>query len=151
MSIVLTTKVVITPNNPADLTREERAQVKKRTPIGLSRAAFAGENLIQDRLDKGKGYKGTLAPYSDAYALIKKKRKGNSSVVNLMWNGTMRGSMTHTKQSDGKSASIFFSRSSEAKKAAMLDKKRPFFALNEKDQKIISKVFEKYVFAGFGK
>ena len=144
------TKIVITPKNPKDLTKEERAQLKKRTPLGLSRAALKGINIIQDGLDKGQGFEGTLAPYSDAYALIKRAKKGsNAYVVNLMWSGNMRGSITHKHDKD--SATIFFSRATEAKKGAMLNKKRPFFGINEKGEKMLAKVFEAYVFRGFSK
>tara|TARA_R110000796_G_scaffold126451_2_gene241292 strand:+ start:202 stop:642 length:441 start_codon:yes stop_codon:yes gene_type:complete len=144
-----TTKIVITPKNARDLTEEERAQVKKRTPLGLSRAALKGINIIQDGLDKGQGFEGTLAPYSDAYALIKRAKKGSSDVVNLKWSGNMRGSITHKYDND--SATIFFSRATEAKKGAMLNKKRPFFGINEKGERMLAKVFEAYVFKGFSK
>ena len=144
-----TTKIVITPKNARDLTEEERAQVKKRTPLGLSRAALKGINIIQDGLDKGEGFEGTLAPYSDAYALIKRVKKGSSDVVNLKWSGNMRSSITH--KHDNNSATIFFSRGTEAKKGAMLNKKRPFFGINEKGERMLGKVFEAYVFKGFSK
>ena len=143
------TKIVITPKNARDLTKEERAQVKKRTPLGLSRAALKGINIIQDGLDKGQGFEGTLAPYSDAYALIKRAKKGSSQVVNLTWSGNMRNSITHKHDND--SATIFFTRATEAKKGAMLNKKRPFFGINEKGERMLGKVFEAYVFRGFSK
>ncbi len=150
MALVPTVKTSITPKDFKKLTEKERAQIKGRTPLGLSRAALLGINIIENRLDKGLGYKGALEPYTPAYLALKKKRKPeNAGAVNLNWSGNMRSSIS-SKYND-KFSTIYFNRSVEAKKAAMLNKKRPFFGLNNGDEKLITKEFADYVFRGFGK
>ena len=149
MGLDRTVKVIISPSDSAKLTAKERQQMKERTPLGLSRAALLGINIIQERLDKGEGYRGKLKPYSPAYLLLKQKRKPeNAGVVNLTWSGNMRGSIT-SKYND-RFATIYFSRSTEARKAAMLEKERPFFGFKDADEKILAEAFRKYVFRGFG-
>tara|TARA_R100000951_G_scaffold14884_2_gene11656 strand:- start:8345 stop:8797 length:453 start_codon:yes stop_codon:yes gene_type:complete len=150
MGLVPTIKTQIKPLDPKKLTEKEHQQIKDRTPLGLSRAALLGINIIQDRLDRGMGYRGNLEPYSPAYLLLKKKRKPeNAGVVNLTWSGGMRGSMS-SKYND-RFATIYFTRGAEAKKAAMLNEKRPFFGFNNGDEAKLTEEFREYVFRGFGR
>jgi hypothetical protein len=51
----------------------------------------------------------------------------------------MLGSMT--ARADGRQAEIFFSRATESKKAAMNDKKRPFFGFSQKEEKKLGEIF----------
>lgn len=150
MGLVPTVKVSLTPRDAKKLTERERQQIKERTPLGLSRAALLGINIIQERLDKGEGYRGKLKPYSPAYLLLKQKRKPeNAGEVNLTWSGNMRGAMT--SKYNERFSTIFFARGEEARKAAMLNKERPFFGLNDEDEKLLTEEFAKYVFRGFSR
>lgn len=138
--------VKVTPRDFDKLTAEEQRLIKERTPLGLQRAGFQGINRIQDRLDRGKGYQGNLKPYSPHY-LLKRKERGATETVNLTWSGNMRSAMA-VRHND-RYATIYFNRSSEAKKAAMLNKTRPFFGFTDEDEKELAESFAKYVFRGF--
>jgi hypothetical protein len=48
-----------------------------------------------------------------------------------------------TVRANSRKAEIFFSRVTEAKKAAMNNKKRPFFGFNDQEEKQLGKVFFK--------
>lgn len=138
--------VKVTPRDFDKLTAEEQRLIKERTPLGLQRAGFQGINRIQDRLDRGEGYKGNLKPYSPHY-LLKRKERGATETVNLLWSGNMRSSMA--VRHNERYATIYFNRAAEAKKAAMLNKTRPFFGFTEQDEKELAESFAKYVFRGF--
>lgn len=47
--------------------------------------------------------------------------------------------------SSSRQAEIYFTRGTESKKAAMNEKKRPFFGFSRSDQKQLGKVFERYL------
>lgn len=156
MALVPTIKTTITPKDGSKLTERERQLIKERTPLGLSRAALKGIEIIQNRLDQGEGPDGALKPYSSAYLQRRKERKPidgqaptftDPSTVNLTWSGDMRSSIT--SDYNERFARIFFSRAAEGKKAAMLQKTRPFFGLNTQDEARLTEVFRKYVFRGF--
>ena len=138
--------VKVTPRDVNKLTAEEQRLIKERTPIGLQRAGFQGINRIQDRLDRGEGYQGNLKPYSPHY-LLKRKERGATETVNLLWSGNMRSAMA--VRHNERYATIYFNRAAEAKKAAMLNKTRPFFGFTDEDEKELAESFAKYVFRGF--
>lgn len=145
---MMVTRVTMTPSKPADLTREEKQKIRKRSPKGLTLAALKGVNIILDRTEKGVGFEGPLKAYSPDYLKLKQS-KGFSGIVDLNWTGNMLGSITVDSKQDV--ATLFFSRSVEAKKAAMNNKTRPFFGFNDKEENKLRDTYEKYVFAGFGK
>ena len=158
MALVPDINLGVTPVDPSRLTARERLEIKRRIPHALARAAQKQIEIILDRLDEGKGLKGSLKPYSPAYLKRRQARKpidGESpkftdpNTVNLLWSGNMRGSITHSKNT--KRAKIFFSRAAEAKKAAMLNKERPFFGFTRQDEKILERVFRNYLFRGFAR
>ena len=139
-------KIVISPDDIRKVTEEELRLIKERTPLGLQRAGSQAINRIEDRLDRGKGYQGNLKPYSPHY-LLKRKERGATETVNLTWSGNMRSAMA--VRHNERYATIYFNRSSEAKKAAMLNKTRPFFGFTRQDEKELAESFAKYVFRGF--
>jgi hypothetical protein len=113
--------------------------ITKKTESSLKVAAIKAEQIILDRTEKGIGYQGRFARYSSGYAKAKRagwkktpKRKGfsgdASGIVNLMVTGNMLGAITHKAKKD--QARLFFTRATEAKKAAFNNAKRPFFGLN---------------------
>jgi len=116
--------------------KELSASVKN----ALSITAQAGVNIIEDRTSKGVGYKGSFKPYSETYAAFRSSN-GRGSIPDLQFTGQMLGSMT--TKANSKQAEIFFSRAAESKKAAMNDKKRPFFAFNSSEEKKLGKIFFK--------
>jgi len=116
--------------------KELSASVKRALLI----TAQQGVNVIQDRTAKGVGYKGVFASYTPEYASFRSE-KGRGTKPDLNFTGQMLGAMTVTANS--KQAEIFFSRATESKKAAMNDKKRPFFGFNDQEEKQLGKVFFK--------
>ena len=59
----------------------------------------------------------------------------------LQFTGQMFSAMT--VKANSQEAEIFFNRATEAKKAAMNDKSRPFFGFNRRERKTLSSVFER--------
>lgn len=116
--------------------KELSASVKRALLI----TAQEGVNVIQDRTAKGVGYKGMFASYTPEYALFR-SGKGRSTKPDLNFTGQMLGSMS--VRANSKQAEIFFSRATESKKAAMNDKKRPFFGFNDQEEKQLGKIFFK--------
>ena len=102
--------------------------------------AQEGVNVIQDRTAKGVGYKEMFASYTPEYALFRSE-KGRGTKPDLNFTGQMLGSMS--VRANSKQAEIFFSRATESKKAAMNDKKRPFFGFNDQEEKQLGKIFFK--------
>ena len=117
--------------------------VNKSIKRALSITAQQGINIIEDRTQDGKGYKGgAFKGYSEKYAKFR-RNKGRSQTVDLQFTGRMLGSMT--SKADSKKATIFFTRAEEAKKAAMNNKTRPFFGFSRKEEKQLGKVFFRYI------
>ena len=119
--------------------KKKGKDVNKSIKRALSITAQQGINIIEDRTQDGKGYKGgAFKGYSEKYAKFRRK-KGRSQNVDLQFTGRMLGSMT--SKADRKKATIFFTRAEEAKKAAMNNKTRPFFGFSREEEKQLGKVF----------
>ena len=123
----------------------ERALKKKGKDIAtsmknaLSITAQEGVNIIENRTADGKGYKdGAFKAYSEKYERFRRK-KGRSANPDLNFSGKMLGSMT--TKANRKEAKIFFTRATEAKKAAINNKTRPFFGFSKREEKQLGKVF----------
>ena len=116
-----------------------RSSVKKALLI----TALKGINIIEDRTSKGRSYKGTFfKKYNASYAAYR-LQKGRSTKPDLQFTGQMISSMSAISTS--RYAEIYFTRATESKKAAMNDKKRPFFGFSRKEQKTLGKTFERYL------
>ena len=124
---------------PSESARRARSylQAFKRA---LLITAQQGVNVIQDRTAKGVGYKGAFASYTPEYAAFRSE-KGRGTKPDLNFTGQMLGAMTVS--ADSKKAEIFFSRATESKKAAMNDKKRPFFGFSDQEERQLGKIFFK--------
>ena len=119
--------------------KQKGKDVNQSLKRALSITAQEGINIIEDRTDKGVGYKGgAFAPYTEKYAIFRSNR-GRGKNVDLQFTGRMLGSMT--SKADRKKATIFFTRAEEAKKAAMNNKTRPFFGFNRQEEKRLANVF----------
>ena len=117
----------------------------------LLQTAQFGTNLILDRTAKGVGFTGRFKSYTPEY--VKRKGQGWSSTgrsrgfggaptspVNLMLRGEMLGAMASAKVKSG-IAKIYFTRATEAKKAAFNNKTRPFFGFNSPEEDRLRKFF----------
>jgi len=116
--------------------KELRASVKS----ALLKTALHGINIIEDRTADSRGLKGRFPKYSPKYLEFRKSR-GRGKNVDLQFTGKMLGSMSAV--STNSYAEIYFMRSAEAKKAAGVGKKRPFFGFSRKERKNLSEVFFK--------
>lgn len=131
------------------------SKMQKQMPQLVDRAliqtAQHGSSVILGRTKRGVGYTGNFAPYTPEYR--KRKAEGwkptnktrgfggaPSTPVNLNLRGEMLGSMASTMVKRGV-AKIYFTRASEAKKAAFNDAKRPFFGFNASEQNKLRKFF----------
>ena len=109
----------------------------------LSITAQEGVNIIENRTEKGVGYKdGAFKKYNEKYEAFRRK-KGRSTSPDLNFSGKMLGSMT--TKANRKEAKIFFTRAAEAKKAAMNNKTRPFFGFSKNEEAKLARVFFRYI------
>lgn len=118
----------------------------KTMPKDVDRAvnmtAQQGINIIQERTDRGLGFRGRFAPYTPDYAEFRKKRGRQVSPVNLNFTGRMLGSMSARRLGLG-SYRIYFARAQEAAKASGNQRKRKFFGFNTKEKKQLGAFFRK--------
>jgi len=114
----------------------------KNHKVAMRRAAAEGLNRIQKRTSLGLDVnEQPFRPYSDAYRSFRQSKGRAVDKVKLIFTGRMRGAMTSGLQ--GQDGLIFFSSRAESKKAAMNNRKRPFFGLNRKDTRAIRDVYFK--------
>jgi hypothetical protein len=105
----------------------------------LSITAQSGINIIQERTSKGMGYKdGKFKPYTEEYAAYRVK-KGRGTLPNLEFERQMMSSIT--SKADSEKAVIFFRGAENSRKAAMNEKKRPFFGFSRQEERQLSKIF----------
>ena len=115
--------------------KELAASVKR----ALSITAQTGINIIEARTNKGLGFKGgKFKDYTPIYAAFRAS-KGRGKNPDLQFTRQMLGSMT--SKASARQAEIFFTRATEAKKAAMNNKSRPFFGFSDREEKQLGEVF----------
>ena len=119
--------------------KDLRSSVKKALLI----TGLKGIEIIEDRTSKGRSYKGSFFKKYNAQYKAYRLSRGRSSKPNLEFTGKMLGSMAVISSS--RQAEIYFTRGTESKKAAMNEKKRPFFGFSRSEQKQLGKVFERYL------
>ena len=121
--------------------REISMQLPGNIKKALNVTAMYAESYLLNRTEEGRGYRGVFAPYSAGYAKFRRKKGRQIRTVDFNFSGRMLASIKHTTKKD--EAIIGFSRAAEAKKAAMLNIKRPWFGFNNPEQKKIRKFFYK--------
>lgn len=118
----------------------------KALPQEIDRAlavtASQGINLIQDRTSAGRGYRGGFVPYSPSYFKFRQKKGRQTSPVDLNFTGRMLGSMARRRIGRGVEE-IYFTRSTESRKAFYNNRLRPFFGFNQTEKRQLSQVFRK--------
>lgn len=123
------------------LIKKRGKDLKASTKKALLITGFKGIEIIQDRTNKRRSYKGGFFKnYTSKYAAYRIS-KGRGSKPDLQFTGQMFSSMTVASTS--REAEIYFTRNSEAKKAAMNDKKRPFFGFSRRERAVLSGVLER--------
>jgi len=106
-------------------------ELKRSVKPALLKTALHGINIIEDRTAEHRGLKGRFPSYSQKY-LEFRQGKGRGKDVDLQFTGKMLGSMSAVSTSSY--AEIYFMRGAEAKKAAGVSKKRPFFGFSRKER-----------------
>lgn len=123
------------------MTAKRGRKLRDATKKALSITAQEGINIILDRTADhksidGKPFKKYTPEYRDFRAAARRGTKPD-----LNFSGKMLGSIT--SRADHKKAEIFFSMGSEAKKAAMNNKKRPFFGFSDRETDVLREVFKR--------
>ena len=134
------TVVVDSKQLARNLTKIQRA-IPAMIDRALLQTAIEGSSVIKDRTKTGVGYEGgAFEGYKKKYALFRRKKGRRTSPVDLNFYGTMMGAMASAKVKKGV-AKIYFTRGTEAKKAAFNNKTRPFFGFNRSEQSRLQKFF----------
>lgn len=99
----------------------------------LLRIGAKAIELIQKRVSHGLGLTDRkMKPLSKSYA-ARKRKLGQPPIRNLMFSGSMLGSMTIIQASDNKVV-IGFTRQAEVRKAAGNQSRSPWFGISPKDE-----------------
>ena len=145
----LAVKVRFQPRDVSKIPKKMRKELLAKRRLALLKTAQVGVSIIEDRTEKGDGYKGKFEPYTKSYRIWKTKpvNQGGgghtSTMPNLSLTGDMLGAMI--TKANPKQAVIFFSNPKDAKKAAMNDKTRPFFGFNRAEKKRLGKAFTRFI------
>jgi hypothetical protein len=128
----------------------------KKIELALETVAALGTEIILDRTEEGRGYKGKFKPYSKFYAAAKRKGwkagKGPfgdkeafsgdpSGIVNLQLHKRMLTAMQ--SKAKGNQGQIYFSDPESARKAYKNNLVRPFFGFNAVEIKELTNQFER--------
>lgn len=130
--------VNISPKDLKGLLPRQRKEILKKRRRALLATAVKGTEIILNRTEEGKGYEGAFPAYSEKYAKFRRET-GRGTTPNLFYSGRMLGSMT--QKANSKQAEIYFSRASEAKKAAMNNETRPFMGFTREESNELSAFF----------
>lgn len=123
--------------------KENQAEISSSIQKALSKTAQQGVNIILDRTASSKGYKGgVFESYNEKYEQFRVSR-GRGKRPDLDFTGKMLGSIT--TKAKKREANIFFTRAAESKKAAMNNKKRPFFGFSDREEKQLAKIFYRHI------
>jgi len=126
------------------------AAIKKAQPSprqlerALGRVAQGHINDMLKRVDRGVGLSGGFKPYHPEYAKYRAEKGRSVSPVNLQFTGQMVGDVT--SKSSPKKAVISFGTEKGRLKAVATNKQRPWFGVNDSEQKQIISRFKREVF-----
>lgn len=128
----------VSPRDLRGLLPRQRREILKKRKRALLATAVKGTQIILNRTEEGKGYKGAFPAYSEKYAKFRRDT-GRGTEPNLFYSGKMLGNMT--QKANSKQAEIYFSRATEAKKAAMNNEIRPFMGFTRNESQELSAFF----------
>jgi len=119
--------------------------------LAMTRTVLAGAEIIEDRTAKGRGINRGFARYSSSWLKIRQALGKSSPTVNLEFGYERSGNRWVSRPSmlsalQGKAQSkklgiIYFTRLDAAKRAAMVNKTRPFFGFNRKEERRLADVY----------
>jgi hypothetical protein len=135
--------VTTNPRNLSSIPKNMRKAYEAKLKTAFFRVAQIGISIIQERTERGVGYKGgRFKPYSEKYAIFRAD-SGRDTKPNLFFSGKMLGAIT--SRATSRKAEIFFSRASESAKASGNNKIRPFFGFDKEEKKRIARAFERFI------
>jgi hypothetical protein len=118
--------------------REQPRQIK--TILGRTAEFLLG--IIKQRTQRGKNADGIAFPsYKPEYKAFRRERGRQVNYPDLNFSGQMLSNMT--QKADSKQALLFFANKFQATKALGNQKKRPFFAIGNRETKTIINFFAK--------
>ena len=121
----------------------------KPSPQATKRAlGRVAEDHIKDmlkRVDSGVGLNGRFKPYHPKYAEYRAEKGKITNIVNLQFKGEMVKDVT-VKTTTPKKAVIGFVQEKERKKAMGTHKQRPWFGVNNHEEKQILSRFKREIF-----
>lgn len=130
----------VSPKDLKGLLPKQRKAILKKRKLALLETATKGTEIILDRTKDGVGYKGAFPAYSERYAKFRRE-EGKGLTPDLIFSGNMTGNIT--QKANSKRAVIYFSRKTEAKKAAMNNDIRPFMGFTRKESQELSAFFSR--------
>ena len=139
-------KIGMTINMTSVMAALKKAQPSpKTTERALGRAASGHILDMLKRVDGGAGLNGRFKPYHPKYAEYRAKKGRGTSTVNLQFFGEMLKDVT-VKTTTPKKAVIGFVQEKERKKAMGTHKQRPWFGVNNHEEKQIVSRFKREIF-----
>jgi hypothetical protein len=118
--------------------REQPRQIK--TILGKTAEFLLG--IIKQRTQRGKNADGiAFLSYTPEYKAFRRERGRQVNYPDLNFSGQMLSNMT--QKADSKQALLFFANKFQATKALGNQKKRPFFAIGNRETKTIINFFAK--------
>ena len=128
-----------------------KKDIEQSKAPAMTRTVLAGAQIIEDRTAKGRGINKVFARYSNTWLRIRQSLGKSSPTVNLEFGYERSGNRWVSRPSmlsalQGKAQSkklgiIYFTRPDAAKRAAMVNKKRPFFGFNRKEERRLRDVY----------
>ena len=139
-------KIGMTINMTSVMAALKKAQPSpKTTERALGRAASGHILDMLKRVDSGVGLSGRFKPYHPEYAKYRAKKGRGTNVVNLQFKGEMLKDVTLKTTSPTK-AVVGFVQEIERKKAMGTHKQRPWFGVNNHEEKQILSRFKREIF-----
>ena len=138
-------KINATVNTSAVMAALKKAKPSsQKLKLALGRAAEGHRKDMLKRVDKGVGLSGRFKPYHPKYAEYRAEKGKVTSVVNLQFKGEMVAAIT--SKSKPTKAVISFIGEKERKKAMGTHKQRPWFGVNDHEEKQILSRFKREIF-----
>ena len=161
-------KISTNPLRLERVTKDIAEDIESSKRLAMTRTVLAGTEIIEDRTSKGRGINRAFNRYSSSWAAIRSALGKSSPTVNLQFGyerlpNTRIGSPNDAKflsrvkaayksrpsmlsSLQGKAQSkkrgiIYFTRGDAAERAAMVNKSRPFFGFNRKEERRLADVY----------
>lgn len=136
--------ITIKPRDLAKIAKQEERDVKRGIDKAIGRVGSLGKQIILKRTKVGQGVDGPFKAYTAEYMSKLASQGKPDSPVDLFNTGQMIRSM-QVRQTNSRTAEIYFDNPEAAKKAAFNDRTRPFFGFNAKEEDRLVALFRKEI------